>query len=82
MPLISVWSFQLDGIFIGATRSRVLRNSMFLSVLVYAGAVALFVANWQNHGLWLALMVLFVARAVTLGAAYPALERSVTEKDS
>ncbi len=78
VPLISVWSFQLDGIFIGATRSRVLRNSMFLSVLVYAGAVALFVANWQNHGLWLALMILFTARALTLAAAYPRLERSVS----
>jgi MATE family multidrug resistance protein len=51
---------------------------MFLSVLVYAGAVALFVANWQNHGLWLALMILFTARALTLAAAYPRLERSVS----
>ena len=77
-PLVAVWSYQLDGIFLGATRSRAMRNSSLLSVVIYAFAVALFVTEWQNHGLWLALMILFAARAVTLGAVYPGLERSVT----
>ncbi len=79
-PLVAVWSYQLDGIFLGATHSRAMRNSSLLSVVIYAVAVALFVSEWQNHGLWLALMVLYAARAVTLGALYPELERSVSQK--
>ncbi len=76
-PLISVWSFQLDGIFIGATRTADMRNAMLQAVVVYAGALAILVPAFGNHGLWASLMVLMVARALTLARRYPALERSV-----
>ncbi len=76
-PLISVWSFQLDGIFIGATRTADMRNAMLQAVVVYAAALAVLVPAYGNHGLWASLMVLMVARAITLGMRYPALERSV-----
>ncbi|MCP4327157.1 MAG: MATE family efflux transporter [Alphaproteobacteria bacterium] len=71
MPLISVWSFQLDGIFIGATRTGEMRNAMIVSVAIYLAAVHLLLPIMGNHGLWLALMVYMVARAVTLGLYYP-----------
>ncbi|MEH6834622.1 MULTISPECIES: MATE family efflux transporter [Falsihalocynthiibacter] len=74
-PLIGMWSWILDGIFIGATRSRDMRNMMFLSLLVYGGAVLVLVPAYGNHGLWIALLISFVARAITLGARYPSLER-------
>ncbi|TCS62937.1 MATE family efflux transporter [Varunaivibrio sulfuroxidans] len=77
-PLISVWSFQLDGIFIGATRTRALRNAMVASVIVYAACVFYFMDMLGNHGLWLAFMVLMVLRAVTLLIPYPALVRSIS----
>ncbi len=73
-PLLAAPSFLLDGIFIGATRTRDMRNMMVLSALAYAGALLLFLP-WGNHGLWAALMVSYVARGVTLGVRYPALER-------
>lgn len=76
-PLISVWGFQLDGIFIGTTRSVEMRNAMLISLLVYLLAVSLLLPLFGNHGLWLALMILFVARGVTLGLRYPAIERSI-----
>ena len=76
-PLISVWSFQLDGIFIGATRTADMRNAMLQSVVIYVAALAILVPAYGNHGLWAALMVLMVARAITLGLRYPALERSI-----
>ncbi|AML50212.1 MATE family efflux transporter [Falsihalocynthiibacter arcticus] len=74
-PLIGMWSWILDGIFIGATRSRDMRNMMFLSLLVYGGAVLVLVPAYGNHGLWIALLISFVARAISLGARYPSLER-------
>ena len=74
-PLIGIAAWMLDGIFIGATRAADMRNMMAVSFAVYCVAVAVLVPLWDNHGLWLALLVSFVARGVTLGLRYPALER-------
>ncbi len=76
-PLLGLAPFMLDGIFIGATRARDMRNMMALSLAVYAGAVAVLIPGLGNHGLWLALMLSYVVRAATLGMRYPALERAV-----
>ncbi len=75
-PLLGVAAFQLDGIFIGATQVRDMRNMMVISALVYFAAVFSLVPHFGNHGLWIALLVSFAARAVTLGWKYPALERA------
>lgn len=74
-PVIGVASYQLDGIFIGATRTADMRNMMLLSVAVYVAAWAVLTAAFANHGLWAALIVFFVARGLTLGVRLPALER-------
>ncbi len=76
-PLVSVWAFQLDGIFLGATRGRTMRNAMIVSVAFYVAACALLIPPWGNTGLWLALTLFLGMRGVSLGARYPALERSV-----
>jgi multidrug resistance protein, MATE family len=76
-PLISIWGFQLDGIFIGATRTADMRNAMLFSLAIYGFAVALLVPGFGNHGLWAAFTVFMIARAVTLGFYYPALQKSI-----
>jgi multidrug resistance protein, MATE family len=73
-PLLSVWSFQLDGIYIGTTFTREMRNGMVISLAGYLAAVWLLTPAWGNHGLWAALMIFFVLRAVTLYAWYPRIE--------
>ncbi len=78
-PLVGIGSWMLDGIYIGATRSREMRNAMVLSGLVYLGALFLLVPTFENHGLWLALMILNVTRAITLAWGYPALEALADE---
>jgi MATE family multidrug resistance protein len=75
-PVLSCPAFMLDGIFVGATRSCDMRNMMALSFGVYVVCVLVLVPMIGNHGLWLSMLISFVARAVTLGARYPALERS------
>ena len=77
-PILGVAAWMLDGVFIGATRTRDMRNMMALSALVYLGAVLLLVPLIGNHGLWAALMISFVARGATLAARYPALERAAS----
>jgi multidrug resistance protein, MATE family len=77
-PLISVRSFQLDGIFIGATRTSDLRNAAFASTAVFVlAAIAL---RWSlgNHGLWLAFSLFMVSRGVTLAGRFPAILRSIS----
>jgi len=73
-PLLGWAAWMLDGIFIGATRTGDMRNMMLLSFGIYAVAVWLLMPWLGNHGLWLALLISFVARGITLGLRYPALE--------
>jgi MATE family multidrug resistance protein len=76
-PMISVWSFQLDGVYWGAARGRDMRNSMLLSAAAFALAAWLAVPVLGNHGLWLAIMVLMAVRALTLGLGLPAVLKSI-----
>jgi MATE family multidrug resistance protein len=76
-PLISVWSFLLDGVFIGATRTAAMRNAMVLSLAVFLAANWLLLPAFGNHGLWLSLTLFMAARGLTMALYYPALERSV-----
>ena len=76
-PLLSAAPFMLDGIFIGATRTRDMRNMMVMSTVIYFAAVLILAPVFDNHGRWVALLISFAARGITLGWKYPALERSV-----
>ncbi len=73
-PLVGIAAWMLDGIFIGATETRAMRNAAIVSVAVYAAAVAILLPVFGNHGLWASLMVLNATRGITLGRRYPALE--------
>ena len=74
-PLIGFWCFLFDGIFIGATQTRDMRNMMIITIAVYLISWWALVAAFDNHGRWAAIMVLFVVRAATLASRMPALER-------
>jgi MATE family multidrug resistance protein len=78
-PILSVWSYQLDGIFIGATRTAEMRNAMLLALAVFVLAEQVLVPAFANHGLWLALLVFMVARAATLAIWFPRIARAVTQ---
>ncbi len=76
-PLVSVWSYVLDGIYVGATRTAEMRNGMAIALAVYLLVAAFAVSAWGNHGLWLAFLVLMVMRAATLAAWLPRVLRSI-----
>ncbi|MCA0271403.1 MAG: MATE family efflux transporter [Proteobacteria bacterium] len=75
-PVIGIASWMFDGIFIGATLSREMRNAMLLSCIVYVAALLTLPGAYGNHGLWAALMVLNTMRALTMGYFYPRAERA------
>jgi multidrug resistance protein, MATE family len=75
-PLVGVWAFQLDGIFIGATQTADMRNAMLVSLGIFLAAWWL-LRPFGNHGLWAAFYVHYVARTATLLRYYPRLVRAV-----
>ncbi|MGE8410764.1 MAG: MATE family efflux transporter [Pseudomonas sp.] len=75
LPLIAVWSYLLDGLFIGATRAREMRNAMLLTVLLLLPC-AWALQGLGNHGLWLSFLLFMLLRSLTLGAFAWRLERT------
>lgn len=76
-PIISVWSFQLDGIFIGAGHTREMRNAMIVSTLGYLALVWLLLPLLGNHGLFLALSLFMLLRAISLYYYYPGIKQAI-----
>ncbi len=67
LPLIAVWSYLLDGLFIGATRAREMRNGMLLTLLLVL-PIAWALQGLGNHGLWITFLLFMALRSLTLGA--------------
>ncbi|WP_234275643.1 MATE family efflux transporter [Billgrantia zhangzhouensis] len=74
MPLIAVWSYLLDGVFIGATAIREMRNSIFLALAIYLPAWWLTqqaaAPDYVNHALWLSFLIFTAARSLVLAGYY------------
>ena len=79
LPLISVWGFQFDGIFIGATRARELRDSMVISFVCFMGLAIVLQRVLGNHGLWCAFCAWMVIRGITLAMRLKNVERLFAE---
>ena len=75
LPLVAVWSFLLDGVFIGATRAQELRDSMLIALIGYLGLAIVLTARFGNHGLWCAMLAFMALRAITLALRLRAVER-------
>jgi len=62
MPVVAVWSYLYDGVFIGATWSKEMRNVMLMAVLIVYLPVWLLSQSLGNHGLWLSMILFLAAR--------------------
>ncbi|MCL9776477.1 MATE family efflux transporter DinF [Vibrio methylphosphonaticus] len=69
MPLISMWCFLFDGIFIGATKGKEMRNSMFIATCCFFLIFTLS-AEWGNHALWFAMISFMLMRGVGLAVIF------------
>jgi MATE family multidrug resistance protein len=74
-PLLGVFAFAYDGVFIGATWARDMRNLMVLSLLIFLGGW-LALRSFGNSGLWGALLLFYAARGGLQALRYPALLRA------
>jgi MATE family multidrug resistance protein len=79
MPVIAVAGFQLDGVFIGATRARELRDSMLISFAGYWLLALALTPRFGNNGLWCAFMCFMILRGGNLALRLPRIEKSFAE---
>ncbi|WP_063659939.1 MATE family efflux transporter DinF [Aliivibrio fischeri] len=69
MPLVSMWCFLLDGIFVGATKGSEMRNSMFIAMITFFSVWWLMQDN-GNHALWAAMISFMVMRGLSLAVTF------------
>jgi MATE family multidrug resistance protein len=74
-PVLGALAFELDGVFIGATWTKDMRNMMLVSLAIFLGLLFL-LGPKGNVGLWAGLLTFFLARGVTLASRYPKLLRA------
>ena len=71
-PLLSVFAFAFDGVYIGATWARDMRNLMVAALAVFL-AIWFALRGFGNTGLWIAMLGFYAARGGFQAARYPAL---------
>jgi MATE family multidrug resistance protein len=82
LPVISVWSYQYDGIFIGATASKEMLTTMALAFVLYSVLLVLLVPLFGNHGLWLAFLVMNAVRGLGQAAIWPKVVDKLIGQDA
>lgn len=70
LPLLAVWSYQLDGVFIGAGKSRQMRDTMFIATVLVFFPSWWMTQSWGNHGIWFSFLLWISARSLGLVGFY------------
>jgi MATE family multidrug resistance protein len=73
LPLVSLWAYTYDGVYLAATRTTAMRNTVILSFAAYVGLLFTLVPLYGNTGLWVALAAFLALRGLLLHLLYPAL---------
>ena len=66
IPPVACFCYQLDGIFIGASQTKEIRNAMIISVLIYILISIFSTRYFGNHGIWFSLLLFMIFRSLTL----------------
>lgn len=75
--LVSFVAFHLDGIFIGVTKSKEMRNATLIALVLFIGSALILIQDYGNAGLWVAFILYVVVRGIALGAYYPRILRGM-----
>ncbi len=80
-PIVGFAAWQLDGIFIGTTRTQEMRNAGIVALVIYLAAHYALEPAWGGVGLWVAFLVYYIARGLTLAVYYPRIMRYLDNRD-
>jgi multidrug resistance protein, MATE family len=77
MPLVSVWAYTYDGVYLAATRTKVMRNTVIVSFAVFLVLLYTLTPLYGNPGLWIALAAFLGCRGLLLHLLFPHLLRTI-----
>ena len=77
MPLVSVWAYTYDGVYLAATHTKVMRNTVIVSFLVFLVLLHTLMPLYGNVGLWIAVAAFLGCRGLLLHLLLPRLLRSI-----
>jgi MATE family multidrug resistance protein len=77
MPLISVWAYTYDGVYLAATRTRIMRNTVIVSFIGFLIALHFGVPVFGNAGLWAAVATFLGVRGILLHLFLPRVVRAI-----
>ena len=75
LPITSIWAFQMDGVFIGATKANVMRGAMIVSAMVFLPILFIAKNSLGIHGIWIAFNIMLAMRGLTLWRKIPIVEK-------
>jgi len=71
LPIVSFSAFIWDGIYIGATQGKTMRNAMmFSAILIFLPLLFILRHYFDNHGMWIALIIFMLSRGISLHLFY------------
>ncbi len=76
MPVVSIWAFQMDGVFVGATKAATMRNSLLISMAIYLPVLYVAQDYAGLDGVWFAFNILLALRGLTLWLKKGEVERA------
>jgi len=77
LPVVSVWCFLFDGVYIGATAATAMMVTMGIAFVIYLFLLEPMTQAWGLHGLWGAVLVFMAVRGLAQAIWYPRLERKL-----
>ena len=77
MPLVSVWAYTYDGIYLAATRTKVMRNTVIVSFVVFLTALYTLLPWIGNVGIWIAAGAFLACRGLLLHFVFPHVMRTI-----
>ena len=78
VPVLGFGAWQLDGIYIGITRTAAMRNAGVLAVMIYLAAHYILEPRLGGEGVWSAFLIYYVARGLTMLPAWPGIRRDLS----
>jgi MATE family multidrug resistance protein len=80
LPLVSVWCYQFDGVFIAATAATAMMATMGIAFIMYLALLGPMSARWGLPGLWGAVLIFMAVRGLAQAAWYPRLAAGLSEE--
>jgi MATE family multidrug resistance protein len=77
MPLVSVWAYTYDGVYLAATRTKIMRNVVIVSFLIFLMLLYTLMPLFGNAGLWVAVAGFLAGRGLLLHLFFPRVLRAI-----